>query len=315
MTEPAISTHGLTRRFGKLIAVNQLDLSVPVGSIYGFLGPNGSGKSTTIRMLCGLLTPSDGEATVLGIDVRRDPEAVKRKIGYMTQRFSLYTDLTVLQNLRFMAEIYSLGTAQADERIASQLERFALTERAAQLAGTLSGGQRQRLALASATLHRPQLLFLDEPTSAVDPQSRREFWEFLFDMAEQGTTVLVSTHFMDEAERCHSLAILDEGRLVADGAPAELMDALPAAVVEVSSELAGTRQVREILLAASDIIDVAQLGSRLHVLVDTERADPAAYVEGILGQAELAASVRLVRPNLEDVFVMATRDKAVDAAA
>ena len=169
MTEPAISTHGLTRRFGKLIAVNQLDLSVPVGSIYGFLGPNGSGKSTTIRMLCGLLTPSDGEATVLGIDVRRDPEAVKRKIGYMTQRFSLYTDLTVLQNLRFMAEIYSLGKAQADERIAGQLERFALSDRAAQLAGTLSGGQRQRLALASATLHRPQLLFLDEPTSAVDP--------------------------------------------------------------------------------------------------------------------------------------------------
>jgi ABC-2 type transport system ATP-binding protein len=313
--ETAIQTHSLTRRFGTLTAVDQLTLRVPVGSIYGFLGPNGSGKSTTIRMLCGLLTPSEGDATVLGTDVRRDPEAVKRKIGYMTQKFSLYTDLTILENLKFMAEIYGMRRVDAEQRIAELLERFSLGAMTEQLGGTLSGGQRQRLALASATLHKPELLFLDEPTSAVDPESRREFWEFLFDMVDQGTTMLVSTHFMDEAERCHSLAILDKGRLVADGSPERLMSDLPAAVVEIESAAAGTRAVREALMAAQDVFDVAQLGSRLHALIDPARNQPIDYVESLLRPTGIQSELRVVEPNLEDVFVMATMHAKTERAA
>jgi ABC-2 type transport system ATP-binding protein len=304
--ELAISTESLTRRFGTLTAVDQLNLNVPTGSIYGFLGPNGCGKSTTIRMLCGLLTPTEGDAHVLGLNVRKDPEALRLKIGYMTQKFSLYTDLTVLENLRFMTEIYRFKRHEATTRVTQQLKKFSLTDRAGQLAGTLSGGQKQRLALAASTLHGPELLFLDEPTSAVDPESRREFWEFLFDLVDQGTTILVTTHFMDEAERCHALAILDEGRLVADGPPSELMQQLPAIVVEIESD--SVRAVREALLKSSDIIDVAQLGSRLHALVEQSRSEPVSFIESIVAKHGYSAELKVVKPNLEDVFVMATRE-------
>ncbi|MEJ2131748.1 MAG: ABC transporter ATP-binding protein [Gammaproteobacteria bacterium] len=302
-----MSTRQLTRRFADLTAVDHLDLDVAKSCIHGFLGPNGSGKSTTIRMLCGLLTPTEGDATVLGIDVRQDPEAIKRRIGYMTQRFSLYTDLTVRENLTFMGEILGLSRRQRIDRIDVQLERFELTNREDQLAGTLSGGERQRLALASVTMHQPELLFLDEPTSAVDPESRRSFWEFLFDMIDQGTTILVSTHFMDEAERCHSLAILDEGSLVASGSPKRMIEELPASVVEIETDQA--RAVRSALLQLDDVIDVAQLGSRLHALVDLARATPYEFLQGAIHERGLTARLRPVRPNLEDVFVMATRDE------
>ena len=304
----AIETRELTRCFGDLVAVDHVNLKVPAGSIYGFIGPNGCGKSTTIRMLCGLLLPSDGGATVLGIDVLRDPEAIKSKIGYMTQRFSLYQDLTVRENLQFMSEIHRLPRLNRGPRIQAQLERFGLQDRERQLAGTLSGGQRQRLALAAVTLHEPQLLFLDEPTSAVDPESRREFWEFLFDMVDQGTTVLVTTHFMDEAERCHLIAILDRGALVAEGAPNTLMAELPATVVEVESE--AVRPVRQALIALDPVIDVAQLGSRLHVLVRPEVAQPETFLGDALAGKQLQAELRTVTPNLEDVFVMATTGRA-----
>jgi len=310
---PAIVTRSLTRRFGELTAVDRVSLAVPLGKIYGFLGPNGSGKSTMIRMLCGLLTPTEGDAVVLGVDVRKDPEELKRNIGYMTQKFSLYTDLTVLENLRFMTEIYGLDRRVAGARVDAQIERFSLTDRTGQLAGTLSGGQKQRLALAAATLHEPKLLFLDEPTSAVDPESRRQFWEFLFDLIDQGTTILVTTHFMDEAERCHALAILDEGALVAEGRPDSLMAELPAVVVEIETDR--PRAVRNALLAAPDIFDVAQLGSRLHALIDRSRSEPSAYVEALLTQRQLPAQLRHIRPSLEDVFVMATRDSPAERAA
>ncbi|MCZ6871647.1 MAG: ABC transporter ATP-binding protein [Gammaproteobacteria bacterium] len=304
-TELAISARHLTRRFGDLTAVDHIDLDVTKRCIYGFLGPNGSGKSTTIRMLCGLLTPSEGDATVLGIDVRKDPEAIKRKIGYMTQRFSLYGDLTVRENLRFMGEIYGLSRKERQERIGVQLDRFELADRSDQLAATMSGGERQRLALAGVTLHRPELLFLDEPTSAVDPESRRGFWEFLFDMVDQGTTVLVSTHFMDEAERCHSIAILDEGALVASGSPKEMIDDLAALVVEIETDQ--PRAVRTVLLELDDVLDVVQLGSRLHALVDPSREYPNEFLQTTLTKVGLTAELRSARPNLEDVFVMATR--------
>src|SRR5687767_14927913 len=214
-SDAAIVTRGVTRRFRERVAVDRLALTIPRARVSCFLGPNGSGKSTTMRMLCGLLTPSEGEASVLGLAVPRDAETLRRRPGYMTQRFSLYEDLTVRENLEFLAAVHDLPRAAARPRIDALLDEFAMTKRASQLAGTLSGGQRQRLALAGAILHQPELLVLDEPTSAVDPQSRRDFWEALFELAERGVTILVSTHFMDEAERCHELAILDRGRLVA----------------------------------------------------------------------------------------------------
>ena len=309
MSEPglAIEARGLTRRFGDTLAVDRLDMRVPQGSIFGFLGPNGCGKSTTIRMLCGLLLPTEGTATVLGIDVRRDPEALKSRIGYMTQRFSLYDDLSVRENLKFMSEIYRLPRRRRTPRIDAQLERFRLTGRQRQLAGTLSGGQRQRLALAAVTLHEPELLFLDEPTSAVDPESRREFWEMLFDMVDGGATALVTTHFMDEAERCHVLAILESGALVAGGAPKTLMAELPASVIEV--ETPHPREVRDFLMRCEPVIDVAQLGSRLHALVRPAVAEPVAYLAASLESTGLDAELRPVAPNLEDVFVMATRPR------
>ncbi len=305
MTELAIRTRGLTRRFGALVAVNAVDLEIPRAQIYGFLGPNGSGKSTTIRMLCGLLTPSSGEAEVLGLRVPRDAEALRRKIGYMTQRFSLYEDLTVRENLGFLAEVYSLPARGRGAQIDAQLARFGLADRAAQRTGTLSGGQRQRLALAGATLHGPELLFLDEPTSAVDPESRREFWETLFELVDGGTTILVSTHFMDEAERCHALAILDLGRLVAVGPPRRLMDEIDACVVEI--ETPDARAARRALGGIAAVRSVAQLGTRLHAQLERSLEAPEQAIATALRGAGVEASVHAVRANLEDVFVAATR--------
>ncbi len=301
----AIRTRGLTRRFGPLVAVDHVDHEVPRAAIYGFLGPNGSGKSTTIRMLCGLLVPSEGEAEVLGLSMPRDAEKLRRKLGYMTQRFSLYEDLSVRENLEFLGEIYSLGSAERRARIAALLDEFSLEARAEQRAGTLSGGQKQRLALAAATLHEPELLFLDEPTSAVDPQSRRDFWESLFRLVERGTTILVSTHYMDEAERCHGLAILDRGRIVADGAPERLMREIAAAVIEIEGP--DLRAAREVLGRLSEVQSVAQLGQRLHALVDRDVAEPAARLARALESARVEAQVALARASLEDVFVAATR--------
>jgi ABC-2 type transport system ATP-binding protein len=311
--EVAVRAQGLTRRFGDLVAVDHIDLVVPRGEIYGFLGPNGSGKSTTIRMLCGLLTPSEGRAEVLGLRVPGQAEALKHKIGYMTQRFSLYDDLTVRENLDFLARIYCLSPGHRGARIDEALALYELDDRSAQFAGTLSGGQRQRLALAAATLHEPELLFLDEPTSAVDPQSRRDFWETLFQLADAGTTIMVSTHYMDEAERCHSLAILDEGRIRARGAPRTLMDNLNAVVVEV--EAPQSRRVRAALAALPDVLSVAQLGMRLRVLVDPGCDDPVGLVQRALDGEGIRGRAHRTAPSLEDVFVTATHDAAPGAAA
>jgi len=303
--DAAIVTRGLTRRFGERVAVDHLDLTIPRARVSGFLGPNGSGKSTTMRMLCGLLTPSEGEASVLGLAMPRDAETLRRRLGYMTQRFSLYEDLTVRENLEFLAAVHDLPRAAARARIDALLEEFTMTKRASQLAGTLSGGQRQRLALAGAILHEPELLVLDEPTSAVDPQSRRDFWEALFDLAERGVTILVSTHFMDEAERCHELAILDRGRLVAAGAPRQLLADLPDRVVEIESD--EPRAARAQLEREPAVRSAAQLGARLRALVDPALADPARALEAALRAHGVTARAQLAAPSLEDVFVAATR--------
>lgn len=309
---PAIEAENLTRRFGNVTAVDQVTLHIERARIYGFLGPNGSGKSTTIRMLCGLLTPTSGTIRVLGYDIPREAETLKRKIGYMTQKFSLWEDLTVLQNLRFIAQIYTLEKHRAEQRIKEVLEEFDLQELTSRLAGAMSGGQRQRLALAAATLHQPELLMLDEPTSAVDPQSRRDFWESLFALIARGTTILVSTHYMDEAERCHGLAILDRGRLVAEGAPEDLMDRLPLHVVEVQAK--DVDAARKVLHDLPILKSLAQIGLKLHALIAHDVDDAAEQVKRALEQQHIEAHVEAVRPNLEDVFVAATLKPDKDAS-
>jgi ABC-2 type transport system ATP-binding protein len=300
----AIEARGLSKHFGDLKAVSSLDLKVPRGQIYGFLGPNGSGKSTTIRMLCGLLTPTEGSATVLGTEIPGKAHNLRPKIGYMTQKFSLFGDLTVLENLQFISEIYSYPKADRKNRIEDLLVRYDLTEQRKQMVGTMSGGQKQRLALACAVLHRPELLLLDEPTSAVDPQSRRDFWANLFRLAEGGTTIMVSTHYMDEAERCHRLAILDRGVKVADGTPQQLQASTGMHVIEVMAEepYAAQAAIREL----PEIASVTQLGVRLRVLIPERHDQPLQIVESTLARAGVSAESSIASATLEDVFVAVT---------
>ncbi|WP_431483783.1 ABC transporter ATP-binding protein [Pseudomonas solani] len=310
-SETVIRARGLTKRFGQQAAVDGLNLQVNRAEVFGFLGPNGCGKSTTIRMLCGLLLPSEGEIEVLGCQIPRDAEALKRRIGYMTQKFSLYEDLTIGENLEFLAAVQGLPRNEGRQRIDELLERYWLADRRKQLAGTLSGGQKQRLALAGAVLHKPDLLLLDEPTSAVDPQSRREFWDSLFELAEAGTTLLVSTHYMDEAERCTRLGILDAGRLVADGSPAELMSALPGHPLLI--ECAQPRQAQRALQGAEEVIAMAQIGASLRVL--SAEADAHERIARRLAEQGVEAEVKETEPNLEDVFVTVTHQPLQKAEA
>ena len=303
----AITASWLTMKFGSLLAVDKVDLEIEKGSIYGFLGPNGSGKSTTIRMLCGLLTPSSGSATVLGLDTRKESEALKQRIGYMTQRFSLYEDLSVKENLQFISQIYAIPRKQRKSRVDELLKTFNLTDRAKQRSGTLSGGQRQRLALAAATLHKPEILFLDEPTSAVDPQNRRDFWSMLFELAEGGSTILVSTHYMDEASRCHLLAILDAGAKVADGSPRELGESISFDVLEIEAD--NPNAARLSLLEIGEISSITQLGVKLRVMIPKSVTDPLQLVNRKLQDAQLKVKTEQVFPDLEDVFVAVTQKR------
>ena len=305
----AISARQLTRRFGAKTAVDHVDLDIPAGRIYGFLGPNGSGKSTTLRMLCGMLLPSEGHAEVFGLSIVDDAEAIRRRLGYMPQKFSLWEDLTTDENLQFIADCYGL-TGDVSARIAQQRATYNLEGLRRQRAGTMSGGQKQRLALAAATLHSPELLLLDEPTSAVDPQSRRDFWERLFQLAAGGATILVSTHYMDEAERCHGLAILAEGRLVAEGSPRELMASVEADVFEIEG-VDGTDAPR-LLRNLPWVRGAAQLGLRLRVLVDRAASDAGAKLLAALREHGIDASITRSQASLEDVFVIATRREKAD---
>lgn len=286
-------------------AVRGVDLDVPDSRIFGFLGPNGSGKSTTIRMLCGLLTPTAGDIEVLGHPIPREAESLRTKVGYMTQKFSLYEDLSAAENLDFMAHIHTLDRQRRKRRIAEVSERFELGRVMSQRAGTLSGGQKQRLALAAATLHEPELLFLDEPTSAVDPENRRAFWESLFDLVDEGTTILVSTHYMDEAERCHALVILDEGRLVASGSPEQLSRDIDAQVVRVSTNR--PRKAGKVLREQAWVHSVAQIGNELRVLIVRDLPDAEETTARCIRQAGFdVRACRRTQASLEDVFVAAT---------
>lgn len=299
----AIETQGMTRAFGGVNAVENLDLAIPKGTIYGFLGPNGCGKSTSIRMLTGLLSPTAGKIRVLGETLPGAEEKLRRRIGYMTQKFSLYDNLSVRENLEFVAQIYGLNRRALKLRIAELVTLYDLVGREKQMAGSMSGGQKQRLALAAATLHHPELLFLDEPTSAVDPENRREFWERLFDLCAQGTTILVSTHYMDEAERCHGLAILERGIKRADGSPQQLMAAMGARVVEISGD--DLRNLKQSLISESAVLSAAQIGSRLRVLVRSDIEDPLAWLKPRVA----SRTMEEVRASLEDVFVTCTGER------
>lgn len=306
MTDFAIQANHLDKTFGKVRAVRDLNLQVPRSRIYGFLGPNGSGKTTAIRMLCGLLTPTAGDINVLGYSIPEEAEALRLKVGYMTQKFSLFGDLTVGENLQFMADIYTLGRKLKHQRIGQAIERYELDNLVKQRADTLSGGQKQRLALAASTLHEPELLFLDEPTSAVDPENRRSFWESLFDLVAEGTTILVSTHYMDEAERCHALAILDEGSLVAEGSPEELQDGIDATIVLVESDQ--PRRVGKMLEQQPFVHSSAQVGNVLRVMVSIDQTSPEKTIRDVITREGLNLKhCTTARPGLEDVFVAATR--------
>ncbi len=306
MTTYAIEAENVVKRFGDFTAIEDVRLQIPKGSIYGFLGPNGCGKSTTIRVLTGLLHPTSGQVKVLGLDIPRESELLRLKIGYMTQKFSLYDDLSVEENLQFIGQIFGMGRRQLRQRLTQQLQTYGLDQRRKQRVGGMSGGQKQRLSLAAATMHQPELLFLDEPTSAVDPENRREFWEQLFDLSAQGTTILVTSHYMDEAERCHRLAIMDSGRIRADGEPEQLMRDMGVHVVEIRTE--NLRGLKEHLLTFAEVRSAAQLGIRLRVLIQQDIAAPIEWLKTQV-QTLSDAEIALVRPSLEDVFVSVTGEK------
>lgn len=292
----AIHVEGLTKRFGGRAVVKGLSLRVKEGEIYGFLGPNGSGKTTSIRMLCGLLTPDEGSGTCLGYDVLRQTAEIKRHVGYMTQRFSLYEDLTLRENLDFVARMYGMANRRA--AVDQALEDLGLAQHSRQLAGTLSGGWKQRLALAACMLHAPRLLLLDEPTAGVDPKARRDFWAQIHRLAARGITVLVSTHYMDEAERCHRLAYLAYGELLAQGTPSELVAASGLTTWSVEGE--DVHALAEQLRALPGVTQVVPFGHVLHVSGSNAQALAAAIAPF---QEDRRYCWTLTQPGLEDVFI------------
>jgi len=298
--ELAIDVKGLTKRYDGRAVVDNVALQLGTGRICGFLGPNGSGKTTTIRMLCGLLTPDAGEGTCLGLDLKRDALKIKRQVGYMTQKFGLYEDLSIRQNLDFVARLFELD--QRPKRVDAALERLGLATRAQQLAGSLSGGWKQRLALAACLLHEPRLLLLDEPTAGVDPKARREFWDEIHRLAAEGITVLVSTHYMDEAERCHELAYIAYGKLLARGTEAEIIEQAKLTVwaVQAPGDPASLSGLLEPLKHAPGVLSVAAFGSAVHVA-----GQDAELVDAAIAPFRDRAELRWTRTdaNLEDVFI------------
>jgi ABC-2 type transport system ATP-binding protein len=297
----AVIAEGLTKRFGRFTAVDGLDLSITEGEVVGFIGPNGAGKSTTIRMLCGLLQPSAGRASVAGFDVGREPERVRAHIGYMSQKFSLYGDLTVRENLRFFGGLYRVPRRDIEERTRTAVAMAGLEGRENALVRTLAGGWKQRLALGCAILHRPPVLFLDEPTSGVEPEARRRFWDLIHHLASEGVTILVSTHYMDEAEYCNRIALIDAGHLVAVGSPGDLRRrALGGTLYEIACSTLGA--ALDTLRPVPGVIDAAIFGDKLHVLLEAG-ASSGELQRALQSQGIAAGPPRDIRPSLEDVFV------------
>jgi ABC-2 type transport system ATP-binding protein len=295
----------LVKRFGDFVAVDGVNLAVRKGEVFGFLGPNGAGKSTTIRMLCGLLKPTSGRATVAGYDVSKKPESVRQNIGYMSQRFSLYNDLKVIENLRLFAGLYSVSAKDLKDRIEWALAMADLKGQENLITGTLPGGWKQRLALGCAVLHKPPVIFLDEPTSGVDPITRRQFWDLIQAMAEEGVTVFVTTHYMEEAEYCNRLALIFRGKIVALGTPSELKrDSMMGELLLVECEPLGAAV--EALQTAPGVMDAAVFGNALHLVVEDAK-NAAPLLEKFLKERGVAVSrMEEIRPSLEDVFVSLT---------
>ena len=302
MNEYAVVTEGLTRRFGNVVAVDHLDFRVRTGELYGFLGPNGAGKSTTLRMLCGILEPTEGRGTVLGIDLIREPERVKSAIGYMSQKFSLYDDLSAEENLTFYARVYMVPRPERAGRIARMIRLADLTGQETKRAANLSGGYRQRLALACALVHAPRLVFLDEPTAGVDPVSRRNFWGIMRRLVDEGTTAVVTTHYMDEAELCDTLGFIYQGKLIAHGTPASIkQETFRQPVVEVEAD--DLRRATDVLAEWEAVEEVTRVGTRLRLVLADLRGTPE-DVAAYLKRAGLAVGwVREVEPSVEDLFV------------
>ncbi len=299
---PAVEAHRLTRTFGDFRAVDQVSFSVPRGEVFGFLGSNGAGKTTTIRMLCGLLAPTSGSARVAGFDVATQAHEVKRRVGYMSQRFSLYTDLTVEENLRFWGAAYGLNGPRATARRAWALEMAGLAARRRTLVRELPGGLRQRLALGAALLHQPPVVFLDEPTGGVDPAARRRFWDLIDRLSEEGSTVFVTTHYLDEAERCHRVALMHAGRLLALDTPARLKATFAEGLVLEVRPHRSAAAVLDAVARTPGVADVALFGDALHVVLTVPEAAVKVH-EGLAGSGAGGAELRPLAPTLEDAFI------------
>jgi ABC-2 type transport system ATP-binding protein len=313
-SDGSVVVENLVKRFGSFTAVDRLTFDAKKGEVFGFLGPNGSGKSTTIRILCGLLRPTSGRAEVAGYDVANSPEAVRRKIGYMSQRFSLYNDLTVLENLRFYAGMYSVTGDELKQRIRWAIEMAGLKGRESSLTGILSGGWKQRLALGCAVLHRPPIVFLDEPTSGVDPLSRRQFWELIQQMSGEGVTVFVTTHYMDEAEYCNRLALIFQGRMIALGTPTELkLGSIKGDLMLLETD--SLERTIEIAKAMAGVRDAAVFGNAMHLVVSDASAVAAPIRAALEARGIRVIKLAAIRPTLEDAFVALTSGAAQSAVA
>ena len=310
-----LDVQGLTKQFGSFTAVDHVSFTVKPGEVIGYLGPNGSGKTTTIRMLCGLITPTEGTAKIMGIDVVKDPEGIKPHIGYMSQKFSLYDDLTVQENLEFYAGVYGIPEAEEKERIEGVLQMAGLEARRKQLTAELSGGWRQRLALGSAMLHRPPLLFLDEPTSGVDPVARRDFWDLIYKFASEGTTIFITTHYMDEAEHCNRVGFMYRSKLLAFDTPRALKTTY---LRGAAWDLAAT-PLLEAVERLSEMEGVAQAslhGDRAHVIIDPDHWTPKSLTKALAAKRIDVQSTETVDSSLEDVFtLLAHRGKSAQSLA
>ena len=300
---PVLDVRGLTKRFDHFTAVDHVSFSVQSGEVIGYLGPNGSGKTTTIRMLCGLLTPSEGTAEILGMDVVKNTEAIKPHIGYMSQKFSLYDELTVLENLQFYAGVYEIPLATEKERIQEVLHTAGLDGRSRSLTSSLSGGWRQRLALGCAMLHRPPLLFLDEPTSGVDPVARREFWDLIYQFASEGTTVFITTHYMDEAEHCSRVGFMYRSKLLAFDSPRALKSTyLSGAAWDLAAS--PLLEAVECLSGMEGVAQASLHGDSAHVIIDPQHWTPQGLTEALTGKKITVRSIETVESTLEDVFTL-----------
>jgi ABC-2 type transport system ATP-binding protein len=308
-----IETHDLSRSFKNVVAVDKLNLEIERGEIFGLVGPDGAGKTTTIRLLCAIMNPTDGSARVAGFDVVREAEEIKKRIGYMAQRFNLYADLSVLENLNFFADIFGVSGRERTERIAQLLAFARLTEFKDRRAAQLSGGMQKKLALACTLIHEPEILFLDEPTTGVDPVSRREFWDILSDLHLRGVTLFISTPYMDEAERCSRVALMFEGDIIVCDAPEKVKELVPAELIELRPE--DLRRARDIIADMDGVLEIQTYGDLLHVFVDSvEQRMPE--LEGRLEKEDLQISgLRQTRPRMEEAFVSLIRKRIAEGQA